>query len=428
MATLEKRGRTFRIVFRFQGEKYARSLATRSEKAASGALARLEDNLHRVEIGTLEIPVQGDLVSFLLGEPARKEKTGAPQLPPAPEKSALTLSGLFKVFWEKLPEGSLEDSTITGMEIHERQLEKYFLKDFLIQGLTLTDLQGYVERRSRDKGLHGRKVTATTIKKAIVTLRTVWNWGRQHGLLDKAFPSKGIKYPKGTEKPPFMTLHEVERRVKGMSAADAATLWECAFLSSDEIAELLREVKRQALQPSVYAMFVFATHTGARRAEMIRSNLSDLDFENNLVTIHERKRSHESRTTRRVPMSPLLREVLKELLADHPDIEATFWHELPAMRGHHRIPPQRLDADTAHYHFKHTLKNTKWERLRGWHALRHSFCSNAAAVGIDQRVINDWVAENVLSSVTPSGPGTNLGSVIASLKRSAMPRRVNPLC
>jgi hypothetical protein len=33
--------------------------------------------------------------------------------------------------------------------------------------LTLTQQQSYVERRSHDQGLHGRKVTATTIKKAI---------------------------------------------------------------------------------------------------------------------------------------------------------------------------------------------------------------------------------------------------------------------
>ena len=28
--------------------------------------------------------------------------------------------------------------------------------------------------------------------------------------------------------------------------------------------------------------------------------------------------------------------------------------------------------------------------LRGWHVLRHSFVSNAAAAGIDQRLIDSW--------------------------------------
>jgi integrase len=29
--------------------------------------------------------------------------------------------------------------------------------------------------------------------------------------------------------------------------------------------------------------------------------------------------------------------------------------------------------------------------IRGWHTLRHSFCSNCAAKGIDQRIINAWM-------------------------------------
>ena len=188
-----------------------------------------------------------------------------------------------------------------------------------------------------------------------------------------------------------MTVAEVERRVQKVMPAVAADLWECAFLSLEEIDELLRTIKEQVLQPSVYPMFVFAAHTGARRSEMIRSTLGDLDFDNNLITIHERKKSHDKRTTRRVPMSPLLREVLQQLLTEHPGLESTFCHELPAMRGHHRMLPKSLDVDSAHYYFKHTLAGSKWEKLRGWHVFRHSFCSNCAAKGIYQRIIDAWV-------------------------------------
>ena len=63
MASLEKRGRTFRVVFRYQGEKYTRALSTRSEIAAKAALARLEDNLHRLELGTLTLPTSGEVSS-----------------------------------------------------------------------------------------------------------------------------------------------------------------------------------------------------------------------------------------------------------------------------------------------------------------------------------------------------------------------------
>lgn len=392
MASLEKRGDSFRVIFRYGGIKYSRSLETRNAKTAHAALARLEDKLHRLQIGTLEVPPQGDLATWLISggsvQPTTSPAAAATQFQ---AKNALTLADLFSQFWANLPEGSLEESTMAGMKIHQRQLEKQFGKLQLIGSLTLTELQSYIKARSKDKGLHGRTVKATTIKKAIVTLRTVWNWGRLHDLIEKEFPSKGLKYPKGEEKPPFMTFAEVEKRVKKASAAEAADLWECVFLSLDEINELLETVKCQAHQPSVYPMFVFAAHTGARRSEIIRSQICDIDFEENTITIHERKRSHDKTTTRRVPMSPFLREVMQKHLAMHSDLNLTFWHEYATMRGHRGIDPRPLGPDTAHDYFKQTLADSKWNKLRGWHVFRHSFCSNAAAAGIDQRIINSWV-------------------------------------
>jgi integrase len=37
------------------------------------------------------------------------------------------------------------------------------------------------------------------------------------------------------------------------------------------------------------------------------------------------------------------------------------------------------------------VAGSKWGVLHGWHLFRHSFCSNCAAKGIDQRIINAWV-------------------------------------
>ena len=152
MASLEKRGRSFRIAFRYQGIKYARAVSTRNEKAAQATLARLEDNLHRLELGTLAPPEGGDLAGFLLADGRVKQTPTASDAAPPPQPETLTLAALFADFWAKLPADSLEQSTITGMKIHQRRLEKHFRKDFLIQSLTLTQLQAYVERRSRDDG------------------------------------------------------------------------------------------------------------------------------------------------------------------------------------------------------------------------------------------------------------------------------------
>jgi integrase len=189
-----------------------------------------------------------------------------------------------------------------------------------------------------------------------------------------------------------MTFAEVERRVRKVSAAEAADLWECVFLSLPEIDELLAIVKERARHAFIYPMFVLAAHAGPRRSEIIRSKLHDLDFEANMVTLHERKKSHDKRTTRRVPMSNLLREALLSWQSQHPGGEYTFCQPADMPRSRPRsdkvIP---LTRDEAHDHFKRTLGGTKWEKLRGWHVFRHSFCSNCAAKGIDQRIIDDWV-------------------------------------
>jgi integrase len=403
MASIEKRGNAYRIIFRFRGIKYTRALNTHEERAANFALARLEDTLHRIQLGTLGIPSGTDLADFLLSDnrapiasvnAPTHNGTPVPTAAPAPipTPAVLTLSDLFARYFTNLPDGGLEENTIRTMKIHQKQLEKRFGKGFLIGSLTLTDLQGYIERRARDPGRNGRKVTPITIKKAIITLRTVWNWGRQHGLIERPYPCRGLKYPKGTEKPPFMTFAEVERRAAKATPAEAADLWECVFLTLAEIDQVLAVVKERSRHTFLYPLFVFAAHTGARRSEMIRSVLTDLDFDSNLLTIHERKKSHDKRTTRQVPMSPLLRDTLKAWLAEHPGGVSTFSQGVGSRKGHvARIQCTPLTINEAHHHFRQSLQGTKWEKLHGWHVFRHSFCSNCAAKGIDQRIINAWV-------------------------------------
>ena len=57
-------------------------------------------------------------------------------------------------------------------------------------------------------------------------------------------------------------------------------------------------------------MFAFAAHTGARRSEMIRSEVTDIDFESGTVLLHEKKRVRGKLSTRRVPLSPMLTAIL----------------------------------------------------------------------------------------------------------------------
>jgi integrase len=385
MASLEKRPHGYRVVFMFRGEKIARSLQTKDPKQAKSTLARMEDTLRRIELGTLQIPDGADVATFLLsdGNLAAKPRNEKP----------ITLTQIFDEYFANLPAGANEATTIDGMRLHQRHLERLLGAEFHVQQLTASDLQGFIEKRSKEKGIRG-KVTATTIKKALVTFRTIWRCGMMMGKLTGNFPMRGLRYPKASEKPPFQTWAEITRQIQcgGLSEAEQSELWDCLYLTLPEVEEVLQLVKRQALQPFVYPMFVFAAHTGARRSEIVRSRISDLDFEANTVTIRERKRVHSQTTTRRVPMTPLLAETLKDWLKQHPGGVNTFCQPPGIIRSKTvRSEPTPVTRDEAHDHFKRTLKDSKWKVLRGWHVFRHSFISLLASKGVDQRIIDSFV-------------------------------------
>jgi integrase len=50
-----------------------------------------------------------------------------------------------------------------------------------------------------------------------------------------------------------------------------------------------------------------------------------------------------------------------------------------------------VTRNEANDHFQRAVQGGKWANLRGWHTLRHSFASNCAAKGVDQRIIDAWM-------------------------------------
>jgi len=143
----------------------------------------------------------------------------------------------------------------------------------------------------------------------------------------------------------------------------------------------------------VYPMFVFIAHTGARRSEALRAVKSDFDFDAGVVTIRERKRSRIKKTTRRVPMTAKVAQVMREYFTEkHPGCSAAFSLGTKKLRGIKvRDIPVSVTRNEAHDHLQRTLAGTEWSVVRGWHVLRHSFISALAAKGIDQRIIDDCV-------------------------------------
>ena len=90
-----------------------------------------------------------------------------------------------------------------------------------------------------------------------------------------------------------MTREEIERRMAAgeLEPYQIKELWHALFLTLPEIEELLAHVRESTNLPWVYPMVCFAAHTGARRRELLRVQIADVDFTGKAVLIHERKRA-----------------------------------------------------------------------------------------------------------------------------------------
>ncbi len=389
MASIEKRGKSYRIIFRFEGQRYTRSLHTRCEKTALGALHRLEDNLRRTELGTLAVPESVDPAEFLLSDGTGKEPAKKVE-----RSKVRTIGQLCEAYLESMPDGAIEANTRNCIDIHIRHFHRNFGRLLPLSEIDQVKLQEYVNKRSKAKGRRGMPLSPDTIKKELATLTAIWNWALRAKHVSAPLDKYGLRFPKSPQKQPFQTLDEVTRKCQllGMSQEDREQLWDSVFLTVGDIEDLLAHVRKQDGHPFIYPMFAFAAHTGARRSEMMRSRLQDIDLSGKRAVIREKKRVRGQETTRTVPLSPFLIEVLTEWFEVHPGGMATFAVNCHLPKGNKfRLEPTAVTVDEASHHFVQALKNSKWKHIRGWHVFRHSFCSNCAASGIDQRIIDAWV-------------------------------------
>jgi integrase len=413
VAALELRNKTYRVVFMYAGKKHAFSLDTGDNDIADALRGGVEKTLMMLNQGLLQLPKGADVVGFV--------KAGGKVAEPAlPLPDRCNLKKLTDAYLQSNANGAMEENSLATVRMHLGHFLATLGERFDVQSLALPDLQRHVDARAR-KRYRGRPLSPVTLRKEMATFRACWNWGVHAGKLSGAFPGRGLKYLKGEEKPPFQTWKEIERTIAlgGLTARQQEELWDCLFLTLPEVEELLAFVKAHAAHGWIFPAFCFAAHTGARRSEILRVRIADVDFLGETVLVQEKKRSRGKRTTRRVPLSPFLAGVLKGWLAVHPGGPYLFCHQgevfrskkrsrttghqsetvrpttkqgrLAAVRQRERPAPAAITKDEAHDHFRRTLAGGKWEVLSGWHVLRHSFISNCAAKAVDQRLIDEWV-------------------------------------
>jgi integrase len=387
MASIQKKGDAYYCQFCHRGKRHTFTVGNVPEAEARAKAAQVDYLLLRIRQGFLEIPPGVDVATFVA-----RDGRAEPAADPAPA-GPVTFRQLREQYLDTHGQGAMEESSLQTVRMHLRHLGRTLGEQFPVGELTPTDLQRHVTRRARAT-YRGRPLSPVTLRKEVASFRAVWNWGFVSGLVAGPWPGKGLVYPKGDERPPFMTREEVERRLGrgGLRADEAADLWDSLYLRADELAEFLTHVERHATQPWVYPLVNTAAHTGMRRSELLRAEIDDVDFAAATVTVREKKRSRTKRTTRRVPLSPFLQGVLRAWVDNHPGGRRLFCQSARVVRSKtKRTAATPVTRDEAHDHLKRTLAGSKWAVLRGYHVLRHSFISACASKGVDQRLLDEWV-------------------------------------
>ena len=383
----EEKSGIFHVCFRYGGRRFKTSAKTREGTKAERLQARIEENLELVNRGRIKLPDDGDLVTFLSsdGRLARNQ-TCATQL---------LLGNLFDAYAEALPRDSHAPESLRIAKIHMGHISRLIGSRTSLSTVKTADIQRFISLRSNEIGRRGKPISTGTIRKEVATFRTLWRWARSFGHVKAEFPNQGVKYPLSSEAPPFLTWSEIERRIqKGLANGSAAELWDCLYLSTKEIDLFLDFIQEHTRYGFLYPMCVMAAHTGARRSELCRSRLEDIDFEGDTLVIREKKRVRGRDSFRHVPLSPRLKQALDAWCSATGASDFTF----PA---DHRVKRQRnaarrendfsVSPDEATDHLSCCIASSRWKRIKGWHVFRHSFISNCASLGVDQRMIDAWV-------------------------------------
>jgi len=389
MASLQQRRGWFHLQFRYQGRQYSHALKTKDRREAEAHRGTVDRLLIRIRNKEMPPPpVDADIPAFLLS-------AGKIADDPTPVLKPITLGDLRDRYLRTHANGSLESKTIVMAEIHFRNLIRHFGERLPVLKLTADLLQDYLLARGKAKGKKDAPIRATTIHKDIATLRAAWNLAVRTGSLVGTFPGRFLVYPKTDESPGFQTREEIERKIArgGLTPAKIDDLWAGLFLTQPELVEFLEFARITSKDKHLYPMLVFAAHTGARRSELMRMEIDDVDFQADSAIIRERKKNKGQRTTRRVPISAFLKAVIRDWLRQHPGGQMMF-----CWKKEQGDQPTALKPMLAYDQFRRLVRGSKWDVMKGWHVLRHSFISICAAESVDQRVLQSWVGH--LSAAT----------------------------
>lgn len=374
MPTLETKNGLFRTRVFHEGKQYLISLKTTRKGEVEGAVKLIEAGLWKLKTGQATLPQGVTLAEWLLS---------GGRITRASENHSL--EELIESYQRNLPEGAKQPATLEGEQIHFRHLLRNLRQRLPLKDLNQEILQKYIQRRSRQK-FRDKSISGQTIKKELRTLSVLVTHAKSLGWIEQDFfPTRGLTFPRSSEKPIFRTHAETVEFVDGLDEEEAENYWEAAYLDEKELGEFLKYCDDKSPTPWFYPAVAACAYSGCRRSEFLRAQKTDFDFGRAQFSIRERKRKHDvSESIRIVSIHPKLELILKAWFRISPGGRIAFCEK----------ENQPLTVNQAYHVWKNAIDGSKWKELRGYHTLRHSFISALARNGVDQRTIDEFAGHS----------------------------------
>ena len=378
MANLGKKGELYVARFRYGGKEYKKSLKTDRVGDARAALKGVERIIHGLTTGMVQVPAGVDPGDYIVSGGTLRE-------PPRPRRRVPSLSALIDEYLANLSHKA--PSSVYTEGVHLRNLKRKLgsKAEAPADRIAHRDLEHYLQARLKER-------TPSTVHKERDTITSLFRWAVAHGYLD-ASPAAGLTPIKEeVELPRFRTIAEIEETLSrgGLGEAEVNDAWDCLFLAPAEIADLLRTVRERADSDFGYLLHAIPAYTGMRRGEVLRLRWQDVEFVGGHIIARSRKQSRRvAETARRIDLHP---ELGRELLA---------WRDRRPCGQFVVCEPgglESLEPDRANRAFWQPMRGTSWclKSKKNWfkigfHTYRHSFASNLAARGVDQRIIDEFM-------------------------------------
>ena len=304
MANLGRKDGIYLIRFRYQGKEYKRSLKTRSGTDAEAAKSSIELTIHRLLTGMLKVPPGVEVGDFIVSGgtlSASPQQVTRQVLPPT--------RALIQEYLES-QRNLLAESYLYSQKIHLRHFTKHLgtLADTPCDRVGQKHLEEFLRARLAIRD-------PNTVARERVTLVQFYKWVATREFLASYVPP-ATKLPVvkcGADRPPFRTIEEINRIIKrgGLGEMEILDLWECLYLSPEEIASLLATVRSRAGEDFSFLLHAIPAYTGMRRGEVLRLRWLDVDLDEDYLCARSRKQSRSRReVTRRIDLHPELKDIL----------------------------------------------------------------------------------------------------------------------